>query len=136
MVKWLNSRGPVGFRLSLAALLVFCPFPYLDGEIFGVAQVFAAGLLVASLVAAGIALMHHEKGWEAVRIVSFCGSWIWGALLAVHLLLLRPDGSAITGVAALGVATVVWTGVFQYFRRDAIQRLFPDRTRARSLRRV
>lgn len=136
MVEWFNSRGPVGFRLSLAALLVFCPFPYLDSEIFGVAQAFAAGLLVASVCVAWIALMHHERGWEAVRLVSFCGSWIWGALLVVHLLLLRPEGAAIAGVVALGLATVVWVGVFQYFRRDAIQRLFPETKRTRSLRRL
>jgi len=126
----------VGLWLALCGLLVFCPFPYLDAENFGVAQVFAFGLLLASFSVAYIALTRHEKGWEAVRILSFCGSWVWGALFVTHLLLLDPQGSAISGVIALGLATVVWMAVFQYFKRDAVQQLFPYRTATRrSLRR-
>lgn len=135
-MKGFVARHPVGLWLALCGLLVFCPFPYLDAEHFGVAQVFALGLLLASLWVAYIALIRHEKGWEAVRILSFFGSWVWGALFVTHLLLLDPQGPAISGVVALGLATVVWMAVFQYFKRDAIQQLFPYRAAPRrSLRR-
>jgi hypothetical protein len=127
MVKRLLARGPVGLWLSVAGLLVFCPFPYLDAQHFGVAQAFALVLLVASLAVAYFACARHSHGWEAVRILSFVGSWIWGALFLTHLLLLEPAGSAITGVVALGLATVVWIAVFQYFKRENIQQLFPRR---------
>jgi hypothetical protein len=135
-VKGFIARHPVGLWLSLSGLLVFCPFPYLDAENFGVAQTFAFGLLLASLAVAYLAVVRHERGWEAVRILSFVGSWVWGALFLTHLLLLDPQGSAVSGVIALGLATVVWLAVFQYFRREEIQHHFPYRARTtRSLRR-
>lgn len=135
-MKGFVARHPVGLWLALAGLLVFCPFPYLDAEHFGVAQTFALGLLLASLWVAYVALTRHELGWEAVRVLSFCGSWVWGALFVTHLVLLQPEGAAISGVVALGLATVVWMAVFQYFRRESVQQLFPYRTRAvRLLRR-
>jgi len=135
-VKGFVARHPVGLWLALAGLLVFCPFPYLDADNFGVAQTFAFGLLMASLGVAYFAVIRHEKGWAAVRILSFFGSWIWGALFATHLILLDPQGPAVAGVIALGLATIVWMAVFQYFKRDEVQQLFPYRRQsARSLRR-
>jgi hypothetical protein len=130
MLRWIIARalarGPAGFWLSLGALLAFCPFPYLDAELFGVAQGFALLLLVASVGVAVLAVLHHGRGWEAVRLLSFFGSWIWGILFVSHLLLLAPEGAAVAGVIALGVATAAWVAVFQYFRQDEIQRLFPQ----------
>lgn len=135
-MKGFVARHPVGLWLAICGLLVFCPFPYLDAEHFAVAQMVAVALLAASVWVAYIALIRHEKGWEAVRILSFVGSWVWGALFVTHVLLLDPQGAAIPGVVALGLATIVWMAVFQYFKRDAIQQLFPYRTRpSRSLRR-
>ena len=136
IARWALSRGPAGFWLALGALTAFCPFPYLDAQLFGVAQLFALVLLVASVAVAVIAVAHHERGWEAVRVLSFIGSWVWGALFVTHLLLLSPESSAaIAGITSLGVATAIWTAVFQYFRRDAIQRLFPYRAAGRIPRR-
>lgn len=123
--SWALSRGPAGFWLALGALLAFCPIPYLDAELFGVAQAFALVLLFASCGVAVLAVIHHDRGWEAVRVLSFFGTGIWGALFVTHLLLLSPEGSAVTGVVALGLATAVWSAVFQYFRKERIQQLFP-----------
>ncbi len=136
VVRWALSRGPVGFWLALGGLLAFCPFPYLDAELFGVAQVFALILLIASLVVAVVAVLHLERGWEAVRILSFAGSWVWGALFLTHLVMIDPASSnAIEGVVALGLATAAWLAVFQYFRRDSIQQLFPYPSVPRRFRR-
>ncbi len=135
MVEWGLSRGPVGFWLALTALLAFCPFPYLDAEIFAVAQIFALLLLAASCGVAALAVLHHQRGWEAVRVLSFVGSLTWAALFLTHLVLLEPEGTAVAGVIALGVATAAWSAVFQYFRRESIQGLFPRAASGRHDRR-
>ncbi|NJN51538.1 MAG: hypothetical protein HC809_06930 [Gammaproteobacteria bacterium] len=135
VVDWALSKGPVGFWLALGALLAFCPFPYLDAELFGVAQFFALLLLIACLAVTVLAVRHHERGWEAVRLLSFVGSTVWGTLFVTHLLLLTPEGTAVAGVVSLGVATAAWIAVFQYFRQEAIQQLFPYRAQERPYRR-
>ncbi len=124
-MQWLKSRGPAGYWLSIVAILLFRSEWSLALQSSQMALSFGT---LSSIIAVGVAflaLIHHSRGWIAVRVYAFVNIWIFAALFLTHLIKLKPEGESIFIVLSLGSATIVWMAVFQYFKRTKIQRLFP-----------
>ena len=127
---WVKSRGPFGFWLSVAVTVLASAHVSAIASFDAAASSGVAFGSVSAVMAAGagmLAILHHPKGWLAVRIFAFVNAGLYGVLFLVNLLTRRPDEGA-WYVIALAVATVSCLAVFQYFRRPAIEALFPDPT--------
>ena len=116
-----NRRCGFGFWVSMAVLVAGYPAVLAGGVLTVVSMCF----FVVSLVVAYCAIKRHRRGWEWVRMFSFAGTWTWALLFVVAVVTNEPRGDALVSTLGLGAATVAWLWVFQYFRRDAVQRLFP-----------
>lgn len=112
-----------GFGYWLCMLVLVTGYPGILGGVF--ASVVSVCFFLVSLVVVYQAVRLHPRGWEWVRMFSFAGAWAWGILFLVAILTRAPEGAELVSTLGLGVATVAWLWVFQYFRRDAVQRLFP-----------
>lgn len=125
MMHWMKSRGPVGFWLSMATLLLFRPEFGLSSQGVGLAANVGA---LGSFIGAGVvllAIMHHPKGWVAVRIYAFVSAWFFGALLLVNMAALNAAEGGASVVITLALATIASLAVFQYFHKPEIEALFP-----------
>jgi len=124
-MHWMKSRGPVGFWLSMAALLLLRPEFGLSSQGVGLATNIGA---LGSFIAAGVvllAVMHHPKGWVAVRIYAFVSTWVFGTLLVVNMAALNAAEEGISVVLTLAFATIACLAVFQYFHKPEVVALFP-----------
>jgi len=124
-INWFRSRGPTGFWLSIGAIFLFRSELTLGLHSGQLAVSFGT---LSSIIAAGVcclALLHHPKGWLAVRIYTFAQIFVFGGIFLVLLGALKPTAEGVISVVAMGVGTVVWLMIFQYFKRPEIQRLFP-----------
>lgn len=121
---WMKSRGPFGFWLSLITLILLRPELGLSSQGVGLAANVGA---MGSFIAAGVvllAILHHPKGWVAVRIYAFISTWFFGALLLINMAMLSvAEGAGV--VITLAIATIASVAVFQYFHRADIQALYP-----------
>jgi len=125
-MHWMKSRGPIGFWLSMASLLLFRPEFGLSSEGVGLAANVGA---LGSFIGAGVvllAVMHHSKGWLAVRLYAFFSIWIFGGLLLVNMVALHGTEGGSGVVVTLALATVASLAVFQYFHKSEIQALYPQ----------
>ena len=125
-MHWMKSRGPTGFWLSMASLLLFRPEFGLSSEGVGLAANVGA---LGSFIGAGVvllAVMHHPKGWLAVRLYAFASTWIFGILLVVNMMALQATGGGSSVVITLAAATIASLAVFQYFHKPEIQALYPS----------
>jgi hypothetical protein len=123
-MHWVKSRGPAGFWLSMAILLLIRPEFGLSSQ--GVGLATNAGAL-GSFIGAGVvllALMHHPKGWLAVRLYAFASTWVFGILLLVNMGALYASEGGTSVVIALALATIASLAVFQYFHKPEIQALY------------
>ncbi len=125
-MHWVKSRGPAGFWLSMAVLLLFRPEFGLSSQGVGLAANVGA---LGSFIGAGVvllAVMHHPKGWLAVRLYAFVSTWIFGILLLVNMAALHASEGGASVVIALALATIASLAVFQYFHKADIQALYPS----------
>jgi hypothetical protein len=116
-----NRRSGFGFWLSMAVLVAGYP----GVSVGGVTTIVSLCFFGVSLLVAYRAVRRHRRGWEWVRVFSFAGTWTWALLFIIAILTNQPHGEALVSTLGLGAATVAWLWVFQYFRRDAVQQLFP-----------
>ena len=124
-MHWMKSRGPLGFWLSMATILLLRPEFGLSSQ--GVGLATSVGT-IGSFIAAGVvllAVLHHPRGWLAVRVYAFFSSWIFGTLLLVNMFMLSAETGGTSVVVTLALATIASLAVFQYFHKSEIQALFP-----------